>query len=478
MIRCMVVFGATGDLVGRYLVRALAQLLEAGRLPEGFSVTGAAADEMDTDSFRELISERLSEHSPEVSEQARSELVGRLEYIPTDVTDSQAVARAVETESGEPVVAYLALPPALFPATVESLAAAGLPEGSKLVLEKPFGQDLASAKELNELLHQTFPESAVFRADHFLGEQTVQNIIGLRFANSIFEPIWNRNHVERVEIIWDETLALEGRAGYYDSAGALKDMIQSHLLQLMALTAMEPPVALDETDLRNRKVGVFRAVKHLASEDTKRQTIRARYTAGEIEGQSIPAYADEDGVEPERGTETFAQVALEIDNWRWAGVPFMLRSGKALGRDRREISIHFRPVPHLTFGQDSQPEQNVLRLQMSPDTMALGININGHDDPFSLDRARLQTELAPQRPSEYGRLILAVLRGNDMLSIRADEAEECWRIIEPIMDSWKTGAVALLEYPAGSDGPSEARQMMSERGTRPAAPVLSSNLQR
>jgi glucose-6-phosphate 1-dehydrogenase len=308
-----------------------------------------------------------------------------------------------------------------------------------------------SAQELNGLLHQNFPENAVFRADHFLGEQTVQNIVGLRFANTVFEPIWNRHHVERVEIIWDETLALEGRAGFYDSTGALKDMIQSHLLQLLALTAMDPPVALNETDLRNRKVGVFRAVKHLSAGDAKRQTVRARYAAGEVEGRRIPAYADEEGIDPERGTETFTQVALEIDNWRWAGVPFVLRSGKALGRDRREISVRFRPVPHLTFGRNSDPAQNVLRLGMSPDTMSLGINVNGPGDPSDLEHVGLQTELAPQRPSEYGRVLLAVLSGNAMLSIRADEAEECWRIVEPVLDAWEAGAVPLLEYPAGSD---------------------------
>jgi glucose-6-phosphate 1-dehydrogenase len=286
-------------------------------------------------------------------------------------------------------------------------------------------------------------------------------------------PIWTRNFVERVEIVWDETLALEGRAGFYDSTGALKDMIQSHLLQLLALTAMDPPNALNERDFRNRKVGVFRAVKGLSSGDAKRQTVRARYTAGEVEGRPVPAYADEEGIDPRRGTETFAQVALEIDNWRWAGVPFVLRSGKALGRDRREISVHFRPVPHLTFGQDSDPAQNVLRLGMSPDTMSLGININGPGDPFDLERVRLDTELAPQRPSEYGRLLLAVLSGNAMLSIRSDEAEECWRIVEPILDAWEAGAVPLLEYPAGSDGPPEAQEMLSERRTRATAPVLS-----
>jgi glucose-6-phosphate 1-dehydrogenase len=230
---------------------------------------------------------------------------------------------------------------------------------------------------------------------------------------------------------------------------------------------------LNERDLCSREVGIFRAVRHLSSGDAKRQTVRARYAAGEVEGRRIPAYADEEGIDPGRGTETFAHVALEIDNWRWAGVPFVLRSGKELGRDRRGISVHFRPVPHLTFGQDSDPEQNVLRLRMSPDTMSLGINVNGPGDPFDLERVSLDTELAPQRPSEYGWLLLVVLSGNAMFSIRADEAEECWRIVAPILEAWKAGTVPLLECPAGSGGPPEAQEMLSERRTR--APVLSSD---
>lgn len=466
MIRRMLVFGATGDLFGRYLAPALAGLIEAGQLPDGFAVTGAARKDLDPDAFRDSVAEDLARYAPEVSEEARTKLVEGLDYAPTDVTDAGDVARAARTLGEEPILAYLALPPGLFPDTVRSLAGAGLAEGSRLVLEKPFGQDLQSARELNALLHESFPESAVFRADHFLGEQTVQNVLGLRFANRVFEPVWNREHVERVEIVWDETLALEGRAGYYDSAGALKDMVQSHLLQLLALVAMEPPATLGEQDFRDRKVEVFRNVKAPSGPEAEKKTVRARYTAGEVEGSEVPAYVEEEGVEPDRSTETFAEVTLEVENPRWSGVPFTLRSGKALGRDRREISVHFRPAERLAFGRNTEdPEPNVLRLGMDPDTMSLDINVNGPGDLFTLERVGLDAELAPQRPSEYGRLLLAALGGGSMLSIRGDEAEECWRIVEPVLRAWREDAVPLLEYPAGSEGP-VGKDPQQKRGDR------------
>jgi glucose-6-phosphate 1-dehydrogenase len=350
-------------------------------------------------------------------------------------------------------VAYLALPPAVFAPTIEALAASGLPDGSRLVVEKPFGEDLTSAQALNHLLHRTVPESAVFRVDHFLGMQTVQNILGLRFANRVFEPLWNGQHIASVEIIWDETLTLEGRASYYDAAGALRDMLQNHLLQLLCLVAMEPPPTLDARDLRDHKVGVLRAVRRLTPAAVAAQTVRGRYSAGRIGARVVPAYVEEPGVDPRRGTETFAQVTLAIDNWRWAGVPFTLRSGKALHRERREVAIYFKPVPHLAFGQRTQPQGNVLRLTFDPDRVALGLNINGSGDPFALAPVELDLTLAPQELPAYARLLLDVVRGDPTLSIRDDEAEESWRIVEPILDAWAAGSVPLGEYPAGSTGP-------------------------
>jgi glucose-6-phosphate 1-dehydrogenase len=293
----------------------------------------------------------------------------------------------------------------------------------------------------------------VFRIDHFLGKQTIQNILGLRFANRVFEPVWHSNHIHKVEIIWDETLALEGRATYYDATGALKDMIQNHLLQLLCLVGMEPPRSLDERDFRDRKVDVLRAVRRLTPEEVAAWTVRGCYSAGRIGPRAIPAYVEEQGVDAQRGTETFAQVTLMIDNWRWAGVPFSLRSGKALRNERREIAIHFKPVPHLAFEQDAAPWPNVLRLQLDPDRVSLGVNINGPGDPFTLERVELDVTLAPQTPPAYGRLLLDVLRGDPTLFVRDDEAEELWRIVEPILAGWAEKGVPLLEYPAGSDGP-------------------------
>jgi glucose-6-phosphate 1-dehydrogenase len=452
MIRRFVILGVLGDLAARYLLPALAELLAAGRLPEGFSITGVAREDLDTEAFRRHLEERLGRLAPGMDRAIRRALLSAMEYRKADVTGREDMIRVLG-QVKEPAVIYLALPPVLFSPTVESLAAAALPAGSRIVVEKPFGEDLASAQALNLLLHRTFPEEAVFRIDHFLGKQTVHNILGLRFGNRVFEPLWNLHHVERVEIIWDETLALEGRASYYDRAGALRDMIQNHLLQLLCLAGMEAPRSLEDRDFRDRKVDVLRAVRRLTPEEVERWTVRGRYGAGRVGDRDIPAYANEEGVDPGRGTETFSQVVLWIDNWRWAGVPFILRSGKALGRARREIAVHFKPVPYPVFGQENVPCPNVLRLEMDPDRMALGVNITGPGEPFALACAELERELAPQDLSAYAWLLLHVMEGRPELFIRGDVAEESWRIMAPILKAWADGRPPLLEYSAGSDGP-------------------------
>jgi glucose-6-phosphate 1-dehydrogenase len=347
----------------------------------------------------------------------------------------------------------------VFLPTLEALAGASLPMGSRVVIEKPFGEDLASAQALNRLLHQSFPENAVFRIDHFLHLHTVQNVLGLRFANRIFEQLWNRDHVDWVEIVWDENLTLEGRASYYERVGALKDMIQNHLLQLLCLVGMEAPLTLDERTLRDRKIDVLRAVRRLSPEEVERYSIRARYTAGRIGERQVPSYADEAGIDPAHATETFAQVTLWVDNWRWAGVPFVLRSGKALGRERREIAVHFRPVPHLAF-EANDPPPNVLRLLLEPDRLIFGMNLNRPGIPFPLERVELGVDFTAQGLPAYARLLLQVLEGDCTLSIRDDEAEESWRVIAPILDAWAQGRVPLLEYPAGSDGLTTAMQAL------------------
>jgi glucose-6-phosphate 1-dehydrogenase len=336
---------------------------------------------------------------------------------------------------------------------IRAVHAARPTEGSRILIEKPFGEDLASAKRLNGLLHENFAEEAVYRIDHFLHRQTFQNVLGLRFANRVFEPLWHRDHIERVEIRWDETVALEGRAGYYDQAGALLDMIQNHLLQLACLVGMEPPTSMGADDLRNGKAAFLRAVRRMSPGEVAKQTLRARYTAGGEPGRERPAYVDEEGVDPARGTETFAEVRLEVDNERWAGVPFVLRTGKALARDRREIVVVYRELSDSPFEVEVRPVPNRLRFEITPDRLALDVNVNGAGDPFDLEQLELDADLSQDELPAYSRLLLDALEGDPTLSIRDDEAEESWRIVEPILAAWQAGASPLLEYAAGSDGP-------------------------
>jgi glucose-6-phosphate 1-dehydrogenase len=454
MIREFVILGATGDLTSRKLMPALAELHAAGKLPAGFRVVGVARRPWDTETFRRHIAAGLERHARDVPADSRQALLGILEYRRADMTD-RGRAAALFQAIRQPIAVYLALPPQEFEPILAALADIGLPEGSRVVVEKPFGSDLASAQALNRLLHRSFSERSVFRTDHFLHKQTVQNVLGLRFANRVFEYLWDRDHIERIEIIWDETLTLEGRASYYDRAGALRDMVQNHLLQLLCLVGMEAPLALDERELRDRKMDVLRAVRRLSPEEIRRHTIRARYAAGQIGNRAVKAYVEEEGIDPARNTETFAQVTFWIDNWRWADVPFVLRSGKALARDRREIALHFRPVPHMAF-EAQCPAPNLFCLQLDPDRAVLGVNLNGHGNPFDLERVQLVAEFAPQDLPAYARLVLDVLEGEGTLSIRADEAEESWRLIEPVLNAWQANDLPLLEYKAGSDGPSSA----------------------
>lgn len=447
----LVIFGASGDLTLRYLTPAMAHLCAAGRLPNGMRILGLARDPWDTSQFRQHIAYGLEQHASRLPRGTSEAVVEMLAYRQTDVTGAQDVAAALELVQG-PLAAYLALPPSLFEPTVRGLLAADLAPGCRVAIEKPFGESLASAQRLNRLLHDALPEEAVFRLDHFLGIETIQNILGLRFANRVFEPVWNALHVEQVEIIWDETLTIEGRASY-DHVGALRDMVQNHLLQVLCLVAMEAPPTLEQADFRGRKVDLLRAVRRLDLDEVVRYTARGRYIAGTVEQRSVPAYADEPGVDPSRATETFAQVALFIDNWRWAGVPFVLRTGKALARKRREVIIHFKGVPHLAFAPAWDARANTLRIQLGPDRVSLGINVSTADRPITMGWVELDADLAEAPVPPYARLLLDILEGDPTLAIRDDEAEESWRIVEPVLEAWRQGMVPLQEYPAGSEGP-------------------------
>jgi glucose-6-phosphate 1-dehydrogenase len=450
VIERLVLFGATGDLAGRYLLPALAALHAAGELPEGFEVVGTAREELDDAAFRQVAASRLEEHAGETAASSRDAVVCGLRYRPADVADGRSVAELFD--GGSPAAAYLALPPSVFPAAVSALLDAGLAAGSRIVLEKPFGKDLESAVALNGLLERApGGEDAVFRVDHVLGMVTVHNMLALRLANPVVEAIWSGRQVDQVEILWEETLALEGRAGYYDSAGALEDVLQNHLLQLLALIAMDLPAAPGESDLHDRKVEALRAIRPLGRANVASRTRRARYTAGRLapppegSGETVPAYADEDGVDQKRQTETFAEVVLKLEGERWAGTRFGLRAGKALARRRKMAILRFHDATgwssgagELRIGIDG-PEDVVLQLSGgAPQSFV----------PLELTAPPPTAVLPP-----YARVLLDVLTGGSTLSVRGDEAEEQWRVVTPVLDAWSTGHVALEEYPAGSAGP-------------------------
>ena len=455
MIRTLVLLGATGDLAGRFLLPGLAALQAVDRLPDDFVVVGAGRQDRDDEAFRRHVTRCLEQHADDVPAPAREAIVGALRYRRGDFTDPDSLTTVLEGAGLDarpgPVAVYLALPPALFAPTVSTLGAVGLPAGSRVVIEKPFGENLDGAKELNAALTEACGEAgeqAVFRVDHVLGMATVQNLVGLRLRNPLLEAVWNSRRVDRVEVLWEEELALEGRAGYYDRAGALKDVMQNHMLQVLALIAMEPPTGAAGRGLRDRRADALRAVRSLPPELMTSLTRRARYTAGRIGDRAIPAYAEEEGVDPGRRTETFAEVALEVGTERWAGTPFVLRAGKALARRRKEAVIRFR--------MDERPPEGGNELRIGLDgPVDLALQLTG-SEPGTPPRPVPLTLTGPPPPSDlpaYGRVLLDVLEGGSALSVRGDEAELAWRVVTPVLEAWAADAVPLEEYAAGSSGP-------------------------
>ena len=451
-VKTLLILGASGDLTGRLLLPGLARLVSRGRA-DGLTLVGAGSDDWTPDQWLERIEESFADANSQAEAYGRRELKrirDTTSYHQLDVTAEGQLAGLLAQLEG-PVAIYFALPPRVSQLACEALAPGQVPAGTWLVMEKPFGSSAESARHLNETLAALVPEDHVHRVDHFLGKATVLNILGLRFANTFLEPVWNREHIEKVEIVFDEDLALEGRARYYDGAGALRDMVQSHLLQIMALLAIEPPASVEERDLRDAVATVLRASSIKAP--YAKSTRRARYTAGSIGGRKVPDYAREDGVDAARGTETLAEVEVGIDNWRWQGVPFILRSGKALGVRRKEAVVTFRPVPHLPRGFTGVDSPNQLRIGFGPDTLQFDVDVNGPGDVLSLDRATLQAELSASELLPYGEVLEGVLTGDPLLSVRADTAEECWRILEPVLKAWARDSAPLEEYAAGSAGP-------------------------
>jgi len=462
----LLLFGATGDLAGRYVLPALASLHAADQLPSGFTLTGVARQDWSEDQFRRHSRERLERHAPSVPAAARDALIESLRYLRADSKSAEDVARCVRVitarEAG-PLVAYLALPAQLFAGTIAALRDAGLPAGSRIAIEKPFGIDLDGARSLNRLLAEVardVGEHAAYRIDFVLGLATVQNLLPLRMLNPPLAALWDASHIERVEILWEETLAMEGRGSFYDATGGLRDVMQNHMMMALCELAMEPPSDMNERELGDRRVELLRAMRAPSAGDMATQTCRARYTAGRVptaggELRAIPSYVDEPGVDGARETETFAQIALDIDNARWRGTRFVLRAGKALERTRKEAVIHFRAPGQVSLhGGSAEVGASTLRIGLDgPEDIALRLHGRAPDAPGQTLPVILTAPPLPSALPAYARVLLDLLSGGSMLSVRGDLAEESWRIVMPVLDAWSEGRVPLRQYPAGSRGP-------------------------
>jgi len=445
--RSLIILGAAGDLTQRLLLPGLdgvlAQAERAGR-DDPLELIGVGQHAVPVEKWRARVRAALG------AGPLRDGVVADTRFVEADATDPDALRALLESAEYDPLL-YFALPPAVTEKAVAALAHCDLSPGTRLALEKPFGVDGDAAARLNAALAELLPESRTHRIDHFLGLATVVNLLGLRFANRPFAALWSAEHVERVDIVFDETLALEGRAGYYDGAGALVDMIQSHLLLVHALVAMEAPDSLEADDLHD---AMMRALErtHVRG-DAARASRRARYTAGEVDGARVPDYADEEGVDPERGTETLAELDLDVESPRWVGVPFTVRSGKALGSPLTELRLTLKPVESRPRGLHGEQPPAVIRIALEPERLSLDLDINGAGDPFDLDRVSLTTDFGAGELSAYGEVLSGILTGDDTLSVRGDLAERCWRIVEPVLEAWRADRVVLEEYPAGSAGP-------------------------
>jgi glucose-6-phosphate 1-dehydrogenase len=473
----LVIFGATGDLAHRKLLPAIYNLAHEGALPEGFNLIGVSRSDMPDDEYRNLARESIKEHSRRrPDEQVLEKLLERVRYVP-GTFDEDSVFERLKEELGQfdeeagiafNRIFYLSTAPTFFALIVKQLGEHKLhkhPEADvRVVIEKPFGTRLSEALDLNHELLSVLHESQIFRIDHYLGKETVQNMLAFRFANGMFEPIWNRNFIDYVQITAAEDIGIGRRAGYYDSSGALRDLVQNHMLQLLSLLCMEPPVTFDADEVRDEKVKVLHAVEPPPPD----AVMRARYTAGMAEGKEAVGYLDEEGVPDDSSTETNVSLRLEVDNWRWAGVPIYLRTGKRLARKITEIAVTLKPVPHLAFEARGsvgvQPNQIILSMQPNEGvSISLGAKIPG-------SRMRIRpvnmeflygTSFLSQSPEAYERLILDAMRGDATLFTRNDEVEAQWRIIDPILERWETDDSPLPAYPSGSQGPEEAASILA-----------------
>jgi len=482
----LVIFGATGDLAHRKLLPALYNLAHEGALPERFELIGVSRREQAHQDFRDLARDsilRFSRTRPDP--QVLDGLLADMRYVPGAFDDDDVYAELGRTlaefdaQAGSQLdrVFYLSTAPQFFPLIAGKLGAAGLNRcetaPTRIVIEKPFGYDLASARALNAELLQVFDESQVFRIDHYLGKETVQNLMALRFANALFEPVWNRNYIDNVQITAAEDIGIEGRAGYYEGAGALRDLVQNHMMQLLALLTMEPPAAFEANRLRDEKLKVLEAIVPPSIGDVPSMAVRAQYGPGVSGGVRVPGYREEEGVAPDSRTETYAALRIHVSNWRWAGVPFYLRTGKRLSRKITEIALTLKPVPHLAFQSTGSVgvQANQIILTVQPDegvSVSLGAKIPGPTmriRPVNME-FRYGTSFLSESPEAYERLILDAMRGDATLFTRNDEIEALWGIIDPILAAWHLDTTSEIpQYPSGSAGPVQAEALLGDGRT-------------
>jgi glucose-6-phosphate 1-dehydrogenase len=478
----LAIFGATGDLARRKLLPALYNLAHDGALPERFHLVGVARREKQHEDYREECEQAIRQFSRRTpDEDVLKRLLEHVRYVQGTFDDARVYSKLekvldhFEEHAGEPLsrAFYLSTAPSFFPVIVEALGKQGLNlhEGAdvRVVIEKPFGTSLQEARELNRRVLGVFEESQVFRIDHYLGKETVQNLMAFRFANGMFEPLWNRNFIDSVQITAAEDIGIGSRAGYYDRAGALRDLIQNHMLQLLCHVAMEPPVGFTAEEVRNEKVKVLQAIATPTPEEIGQMAVRARYARGHSGGEDVPGYTEEEGVPPDSRTETYAALRLEVDNWRWAGVPFYVRTGKRLARKVTEIAVTLKPVPHLAFSQDGslgvRPNQLILTVQPNEGvSLQLGAKIPGTRmviRPVNMEFL-YGTAFLSQSPEAYERLLIDAMRGDPTLFTRNDEVEAQWRICDPILAAWAASPEPPSAYEAGSQGPAEAQSLLRD----------------